>query len=124
MSQDSRRHIENEGMDIEGSIVQLRFSNLNKHPFKTSISQPGSCEPSHIVAMAAPNIKQSVLITGCSEGGIRYDLAKEFQRRGSHVFLRQLAAHPSWLILKTFLMSLGTVHDDAVNELQLVAREH
>ena len=38
--------------------------------------------------------------------------------------LRQLAAHPSWLILKTFLMSLGTVHDDAVNELQLVAREH
>jgi 1-acylglycerone phosphate reductase len=30
--------------------------------------------------------KQSVLVTGCSEGGIGYALVLEFQRRGVHVF--------------------------------------
>jgi 1-acylglycerone phosphate reductase len=35
--------------------------------------------------MAPPNSK-TVLITGCSEGGIGYSLASTFQKRGLHVF--------------------------------------
>lgn len=58
------------------------------------------------------------LVTGCSEGGIGYALAKEFQRRGVHVFATARTVskmHPLKGLPNMTLLTLDVTSQSSIN---------